>query len=151
MNEFNYKAEPGLKLNNNRDYVENNPLISVIVPFYNTKEYIKQTIISVLNQTFPYYEILIIDDGSTDKEALELLKKVELMDKRIKYIIKKMVDQQPQEILALENSAQSAKYLMFIDDDDLIEPTFMECAILVFRDQIKKLPGIFRLNWFWNN
>ena len=74
MNEFNFEMEPGKKKYNNRDYVENSPLISVIVPFYNSKKYIEQTIMSILNQTFPYYEILIIRFNS----KIEQLTKTEI-------------------------------------------------------------------------
>ena len=59
MNEFKFSLEPGIKRYENRDYMDQNPIISVVVPFYNSGKYIEQTINSVLNQTFPYYEILI--------------------------------------------------------------------------------------------
>ena len=83
MDEFNFSIEPGSKKYNNRDYVEKTPLISVVVPFFNSGKYIEQTINSVLNQTFPYYEILIIDDGSKDEESLEKLEEIQKLDKRI--------------------------------------------------------------------
>ena len=77
MNEFNFAKEPGMKKYNSRDYVEKEPLISVIVPYYNSGEYIEQTIVCILNQTFPYYEILIIDDGSTDEKSLDKLEEIQ--------------------------------------------------------------------------
>ena len=58
MEEFNFSLQPGIKKYENRDYMEKAPIISVIIPFYNSENYIKQTVISVLNQTFPFYEIL---------------------------------------------------------------------------------------------
>ena len=82
--EFNFSIEPGVEKYDDRDYNEKEPVISVIIPFYNGKKYIEQTVISVLNQTFPYYEILIIDDGSKDKESLEKLEEIQKLDKRIK-------------------------------------------------------------------
>ena len=69
MNEFEFKLEPGKKINKQPEYIEKQPIISVIVPFYNSKKYIEQTIISVLNQTFPYYEILII---SNDPKSIDI-------------------------------------------------------------------------------
>ena len=84
MKEFNFKLEPGRKLYNNREYVETFPLISVIVPFYNSEKFIEQTIKSILNQTFPCYEILIIDDGSTNKMAIEKLEQIKAFEKRQK-------------------------------------------------------------------
>ena len=79
--EFNFSIEPGVEKYDDRDYNEKEPVISVIIPFYNGKKYIEQTVISVLNQTFPYYEILIIDDGSKDKESLEKLEEIQKLKK----------------------------------------------------------------------
>ena len=66
---FDFSKEPGKKLEKidfeNMSGLE--PLISIIMPYYNDKEHIEQTINSLLNQTFPAFEILIIDDGSHDK------------------------------------------------------------------------------------
>ena len=86
MKEFNFKLEPGRKLYNNREYVETFPLISVIVPFIIAKKFIEQTIKSILNQTFPCYEILIIDDGSTNKMALEKLEQIKRIRQKNKSI-----------------------------------------------------------------
>ena len=46
-----------------------NPLISVIVPAYNVEEYLAACLDSILRQTFSDYEIILIDDGSTDRTA----------------------------------------------------------------------------------
>lgn len=128
MNEFNFDLEPGQKIYNNRDYVDKMPIISVIVPFYNSGKYIEQTIRSILNQTFPYYEILIIDDGSTDGKSLNKLDEVEKIDKRIKVFHKKNEGLATTRDFGAGKSSTSSKYLMFIDDDDLIESTFLECG-----------------------
>lgn len=128
MKEFNFKLEPGRKLYNNREYVETFPLISVIVPFYNSEKFIEQTIKSILNQTFPCYEILIIDDGSTNKMALEKLEQIKELDKRIKVFHKQNEGLATTRDYGASKSNEHARYLMFIDDDDLIEPTFLECG-----------------------
>ncbi|MCI8470041.1 MAG: glycosyltransferase [Clostridia bacterium] len=128
MNEFNFAREPGMKKYNNRDYVEKEPLISVIVPYYNSEKYIEQTITSILNQTFPYYEILIIDDGSTEQKSLDKLEEIQKLDKRIKVFHKKNEGLATTRDFGSGKSAETCKYLMFLDDDDLIEPTFLECA-----------------------
>ena len=128
MNEFEFKLEPGKKLNKQETYIEKEPIISVIVPFFNSKNYIEQTIISILNQTFPYYEILIIDDGSKDKGALEKLEKIKKLDSRIKVFHKENEGLAATRDFGAAKSSNSCKYLMFLDDDDLIEPTYLECA-----------------------
>lgn len=128
MNEFNFAMEPGIKKYNNRDYVDKAPLISVIVPYYNSEKYIEQTVISILNQTFPYYEILIIDDGSTDEKSLNKLEEIQNLDRRIKVFHKKNEGLATTRDFGAGKSASSCQYLMFLDDDDLIEPTFLECA-----------------------
>ena len=129
MNDFyNFSLEPGKIKEKNRDYMEENPIISVIMPFYNDKKYIRQSVISVLNQTFPYYEILIIDDGSTDKESLKELEEVEKLDKRIKVFHKENEGLAMTRDFGAEKSAETVKYLMFLDSDDLLEKTYLECA-----------------------
>ena len=127
-NKFNFSMEPGIKKYNNRDYVEKNPIISVVVPFFNSYKYIEQTIISVLNQTFPYYEILIIDDGSKDEKSLKKLEEIQQLDKRIKIFHKENEGLAATRDFGASKSSSSCKYLMFLDDDDLIEPTFLECG-----------------------
>ena len=62
--------------------------ISVIVPVYNSKKYIKKCIESILAQTYSNFEIIVIDDGSKDKSG-EIVKKMASMDCRIKYFYKK--------------------------------------------------------------
>lgn len=128
MKEFDFLLEPGKKLFNRRKYEEREPLISVIIPFYNSGKYIEQTITSILNQTFPYYEIIIVDDGSKDRKSLSKLIEIEKLDKRIKVFHKNNEGLAATRDFGAKKSSESAKYLMFIDDDDLIEPTFLECG-----------------------
>lgn len=127
--EFDFSKEPGIKILNNRKYEEEKePIISVIIPFYNDKKYIEQSINCILNQTFPYYEILIIDDGSKDEESLKKLEEVSKIDKRIRVFHKSNEGLAATRDYGATKSSKTCKYLMFIDSDDLLEPTFMECA-----------------------
>ena len=128
MNEFDFSLEPGKGQVNKIIYEEKDPVISVIIPFYNGKEYIKQTITSIINQTFPYFEILIIDDGSTDELSLKKLQEIEKIDNRIKVFHKNNEGLAATRDFGVTKSSDSCKYLLFIDDDDLIEKTYLECA-----------------------
>jgi len=128
MDKFNFLLEPGIKNHENVDYETQKPVISVIIPFYNGEKYIEQTVNSILNQTFPYYEILIIDDGSKDEKSLEKLEEIKNVDNRINVFHKKNEGLAATRDFGVSKSSETCKYLMFIDDDDLIEPTFLECA-----------------------
>lgn len=58
------------------------PLVSVIIPVYNTQDYLKACIESVQNQTYPNLEILLVDDGSTDRSGA-LCEEYAAQDERI--------------------------------------------------------------------
>ena len=60
----------------------NNPRISVIIPCYNSEKFIKETMDSVLSQTYRDFEVIVIDDGSKDKTR-EIIQSFD--DERIKY------------------------------------------------------------------
>lgn len=127
-NNFNFKLEPGKKKIKREYENKEKPLITVVMPFYNDKEYIEQAVTCVLNQTFPLFELLIIDDGSTDKEGLKKLDEVSTLDARIKVYHKKNEGLSATRDYGASKSSESCKYLFFLDSDDLIEETYFECA-----------------------
>lgn len=99
----------------------NPPLVSIITPAYNTAEFITETIDSVLAQSFADYEIIIINDGSPDTEALERALAGYL--DRIVYI-----KQENQGAGAARNAglrAARGKYVAFLDGDDLWYPSHL--------------------------
>lgn len=93
----------------------NNHLVSIITPTYNSYEFSKQTIKSVLNQTYTNWELLITDDFSTDGSYLKLRK--EFNDSRIKFF---QLAKNSGPAYARNNSIKksSGKYIAFIDGDD---------------------------------
>jgi len=129
--EFNYNLYPG-KEKNIRDYEKNNiePKITIITAYYNGHKYIDETINSVLNQTFPYWEWLIVNDGSTDEESIKKLKDIEKIDERIFVINKENGGLAETRDYGANRANESSKYLFFLDDDDVIEKTYLECAYI---------------------
>lgn len=98
------------------------PKVSVIIPAFNCEKYIGQTIESVLSQTYRDFELIVVDDGSTDNTK-EVVKDY-LRDKRIKYIY-----QNNSGISAARNNgfAKSyGEYIAFLDSDDLWYPNKLE-------------------------
>ena len=127
---FDFSKEPGKKLEKidfeNMSGLE--PLISIIMPFYNDKEHIEQTINSLLNQTFPAFEILIIDDGSNDKESVEKLKEIQKLDSRIKVHHKENGGAAVARDYGVSKTAKTSKYIVFCDSDDLLNKTYLETS-----------------------
>ena len=96
--------------------MDNNPVVSIIVPVYNVEAYIEECLDSIVNQTYQQLEIIVVDDGSTDASS-HLVKKY-LADNRILFI-----EQENQGLSGARNSGlkvATGKYVLFVDSDDYI-------------------------------
>lgn len=92
--------------------------ISIIIPVYNSGKYLSQCIDSILNQTFRDFELICIDDGSTD-DSLEILKNYQLKDSRIK-----IFTQNHQGVAFARNygiTLAKSEYIQFLDTDDYFD------------------------------
>lgn len=120
--EFNYNLYPGRK-RELIEFEEQNvePKISIITAYYNGHKYIDETINSVLNQTYPYWEWLIINDGSTNEESLKKLEEIKNIDRRIKVINKENEGPARARDFGVNKSSEKSEYIVFLDCDDLIE------------------------------
>jgi len=96
---------------------DTNPLVSVIIPAYNSEKYIGETIVSVLNQTYKNFELIVVDDGSTDN-TLDIVKQYEKKDPRIKYF---KITHSGRPSVPLNNGIDFARgqFIAFLDNDDL--------------------------------
>ncbi len=100
------------------------PLISIIIPFYNGESYLERCLDSVVNQTYSNLEIILINDGSTDK-SLEICERYLKNDSRIKIISKKHGGVAMARNAGLD--AVTGEYIGFVDSDDYIdENMYME-------------------------
>jgi glycosyltransferase involved in cell wall biosynthesis len=94
----------------------NNPLISIITPNFNASQFISRTINSVLNQTYKNWELLIVDDCSTDN-SVEIIEKFVLEDARIK-LFKTSHSSGPANTRNLGIKQALGTYIAFLDSDD---------------------------------
>lgn len=121
---FDYSKEPGAILNNKYIITDESPLVSIITPFLNSGRYFEQTFNSVINQTFPYFEWIIVNDVRTNETDKMLLEKLASRDKRIT-----VFTSGPYSISAARNygiSKAKTEIVIPLDSDDLIEPTYIE-------------------------
>jgi glycosyltransferase involved in cell wall biosynthesis len=110
------------------------PFFSVIIPTYNRNYCILDAIESVLNQTFVSYELIIVDDASSDN-TFEIIENIN--DQRIKYV-RNEVNKGQSASLNVGAGIAKGKYLAFLDSDDLWECNFLSSFIL----KINQLPNI---------
>lgn len=97
--------------------IDMNPLISIIVPVYNAEKTLGRCVDSILNQTFQDWELLLIDDGSTDRSG-KLCDEYALKDQRIKVFHKKNGGVSSARNIGLNHA--KGKWITFIDSDDEI-------------------------------
>ena len=107
--------------------MNNNLLVSVIIPLYNTEKYIKECLESIVNQTYHNLEIIVINDCSTDK-SVDVVNKYFSNDKRINLIsLKKNMGLANARKTGIKNS--HGDYLMFIDADDWLDLDTIQICI----------------------
>ena len=102
-------------------------VISVITPAYNAGKYISEAIQSVLSQTYPHWELLIVNDGSTDNTEEKVHS---FNDLRIKYFLQENQGVSSARNVGLAN--MQGDYFCFLDADDIIPPRSIESRIEVF-------------------
>lgn len=112
------------------------PLISVIIPVYNAGPYLRRCASSLLAQTYEDFELILVDDGSTDGsgDICEALARASAADKV------SVVHQPNSGVSAARNrgiDAARGTYLSFVDADDWVEPTFLQ----TFAEEVERLNG----------
>jgi glycosyltransferase involved in cell wall biosynthesis len=100
------------------------PLVSVIIPAYNQGHYLGKAIQSVLDQTYPSFEVLVVDDGSTDDTAVVTR---QFADARVRYIYKDNGGLSSARNTGVRNS--SGEFLTYLDSDDLFLPTKLSLLV----------------------
>lgn len=121
---FDYTKEPGRCLLDRNLSHEGRPLMSVITPYFNAGKYFKQTFNCIMNQTFPWFEWIIVNDGSTEEESLNVLEELVTLDDRIR-----MISQKNEGLSSARNAGvkvSTTDIIVPLDADDLIGPTYLE-------------------------
>lgn len=113
-------------------------MFSIIIPVYNTSDYLERCLDSIKNQTFHQYEVIMVNDGSTDN-SLEIMRRYALNDKRFK-----ILNQENKGVSVARNNGimfSSSEYVIFVDSDDTIN----ENLLMKLNDEIlKNCPDLIR-------
>lgn len=121
-------------------------LVSILIPLYNSEKYIAETLQSVINQTWPNKEIIVVDDGSTDK-SYEIAKSYESD-------IVKVYHQENRGSCAARNKAfelSSGDYIQYLDADDLLAHNKIEIQLNLLLEKQLNLSFCSWTKFFFNN
>ncbi|WP_162341282.1 glycosyltransferase family 2 protein [Paenibacillus paridis] len=115
----------------NHDNETSKFLVSIIIPAYNVGKYIEKCLLSVLDQSYTNIEVIVVDDGSTDKTG-QLIDCVSQQDSRVRVIHKKNAG-----VSAARNSGieiSTGDYLVFVDGDDYIAQDYVEYMLSIIEN-----------------
>lgn len=112
--------------------MENSGLISVIIPVYNVEEYLRECVDSVLSQTYENYEIILVDDGSTDNSG-----KIcdEYAEKNDKITVIHKENSGPSKTRNIGLKAAKGEYIYFLDSDDYLKNNAFEKLVSVAKTE----------------
>lgn len=114
------------------------PKVSVIIPVYNVEQYLKECLDSVLNQTYCDYEIIVVNDGSTDG-SINILSDYANINQKVKVITTKNQGQSIARNVGIDIA--TGDYIIFLDSDDKISEKTLEICIKEIEE--KKIDAIF--------
>ena len=101
--------------------------VSIGIPFYNSEDYLALSISSVINQSFTEWELILVDDGSTDN-SLQIAREFELKDKRIRVISDGSNKKLPYRLNQIIDESKY-EYIARMDADDLIHPERLQIQL----------------------
>lgn len=108
------------------------PLVSIITPTYNSEKFISETIQSVQSQTYENWEMIIVDDGSSDS-TFEKVTNIAKLDSRIQFYPQKQ-NVGPAKARNIGIDKVKGKYMTFLDADDIWFPNFIENSIKTIKE-----------------
>lgn len=127
MAKFDFSARPGAVLSGRFDAAAaaaQPPLVSIVTPFFNADERFDAAARCIRNQTLPWFEWVLVDDGSTNAESLARLENIAREEPRARVLHQKNAG--PAAARNAGAAAARTPYLMFMDADDLWEPETLE-------------------------
>lgn len=128
---FDFKQNPSTLFEKKEDVGEIKPLISIISAYYNVQDYIMETARSLFNQTFPFWEWIIVDDCSKE-ENKKILDELKAMDSRIKvYYNEKNMKLPKTRDVAI--SKATTDYIYVLDPDDMVDKTALETSYFAMK------------------
>lgn len=104
------------------------PLVSVIMPCYNADKYLRKSVNSLIEQTFKNWELVIVDDGSTDR-SVNVGEEISVLDNRVKIVRKSNGGYVSARLYGLRFISENSKYLLFYDADDILHPEMLEMLV----------------------
>ena len=132
----------------------NKPIVSIVIPIYNAEKYLKETLDSVLNQSFQEIEIICVNDASTDTSEL-IVKNYAKEDSRIRYV----KNLRNLGVIASRNlgiTSARSQYILPLDADDKLNKEYVKKAVSIFSKD-KNVSVVYcqaemfgRVNAFWN-
>lgn len=122
---FRYDQQPGRLAATRKAAYGQLPRLTIVTPYYRALTTIDQTARCVLNQTFPYWQWIIVNDGSDNAADLAKLGELETMDERVRVLTQSRSGPSAARNRAI--SQAETDIIVPLDADDLIEPTYLEC------------------------
>lgn len=104
---------------------ESAPLVSIVIPLYNAENYIEETLLSIVNQTYSNYEVIVVDNASTDS-SLDIVNKISEKLNNITVISCSSNSGGPAKPRNLGIEAANGNYVAFLDSDDVWYPDKLE-------------------------
>ncbi len=107
-------------------------LLSVVIPYYNLGEYLNETLDSILGTAYAPYEVIVVNDGSTELKSLKVLQEIE--SQKIRCV--RICHTENRGLASARNfgaEAARGEFVAFVDADDLVEPDFFPRAVDVLR------------------
>lgn len=115
----------------------NNKLVSIITPVYNSEKYLRETINSVKKQTFKNWELILVDNGSTD-ESVKIINEYLIDDERIK-LIKLGKNYGPSKARNVGIKQANGNYMCFLDSDDILCKYFIDKQVNFMKSKNAKI------------
>lgn len=108
--------------------------VSVVMPLYNSERYVAEAIESVIEQTFTNWELIVVDDGSTDKSC-EIVEEYAKKDNRIKLMYNPTPNRMPSSPRNIGIQAAEGEYIAFLDSDDIWLKEKLSQQLELFKDK----------------
>ena len=127
--------------------VKDPPLVSIIVPLYNRVALVGETIASVMDQTYPHWELLVVDDGSTDG-SYEYVASVAQQDSRVKLSRRPRAPKGAPTCRNVALEQAQGTYVIYLDSDDLLAPHCLAQRVEYFQRNAANDFLVFPIQYF---